>query len=433
MRDLAARLRSIVRHDAERTNPAAPAIRELTYVPDIDGGRDVERTAADLGGAVHRSSHGSCVRVDRVWTADERHGRKTMAECLIDHAAPIALFDPRLSTHSSWAERIVFFDIETTGLSGGAGTLAFLAGCGWFEGEDFRVRQFFLSGPADERPMLDALSEIFGEASLLVTYNGRAFDVPVMEMRWAFHRLAPPTDDLPHFDMLPPARRLWGEGECTLSALERSLAGVHRLGDVAGFEIPTRYFQFLRTGDPGAVEGVLAHNRHDVASLAVITSHALALARGGPDACQSAEEQLALARMYERADDEQRATQAYELASAADDRGIRRQALAGLAVLRRRARRYDEAAAAWQDVLALSAPDEPTPLGRRAAEALAIHHEHRAHDLLAARRYAEALGADASGRAADEARHRLGRLDRKLATRAARDEQRLTRDDGSAL
>jgi uncharacterized protein YprB with RNaseH-like and TPR domain len=429
MRDLAARLRSIVKQDAERANPTAAPIRELTYVPDIDGARDVERTAADLGGSVHRTSHGSCVKVDRVWAAAERHGRKAMAECLIDDAAPIALFDPRLSTHSSWANRVVFFDIETTGLSGGAGTLAFLVGCGWFEGEDFRVRQFFLSGPNDERPMLDALSEIFADASLLVTYNGRAFDVPVMEMRWAFHRLAPPTDDLPHFDMLAPARRLWGEGECTLSALERSLAGVHRLGDVAGFEIPTRYFQFLRTGDPGAVEGVLAHNRHDVASLAVITSHALALARGGPEACQSAEEQLALARMYERANDEERAAKAYELASNADDRGIKRQALAGLAVLRRRAHRYDEAAAAWQDVLALSVPDESTPLGRRAAEALAIHHEHRAHDLIAARRYAEALGADGSGRAADEARHRLGRLDRKLANRAKREDAGLLTPD----
>ncbi len=344
-----------------------------------------------------------------------------MGECLIDGGAPIALFDPRLAAHASWADRVVFFDIETTGLSGGAGTLAFLAGCGWFEGEDFRVRQFFLSGPADERPMLDALAGIFGDASLLVTYNGRAFDVPVMEMRWAFHRLAPPTGELPHFDMLAPARRLWGEGDCTLSALERSLAGVHRIGDVPGFEIPTRYFQFLRTGDAGFIEGVLEHNRHDLVSLAVITSHALALARGGPDACRSAEEKLALARLYERAEDGERAARAYEIASNAGDRAIRRQALAGLAVLRRRERRFDEAAAAWQDVLALSPADDATRLGRRAAEALAIHHEHRARDLVTARRYAETLGADASGRAADEARHRLDRLNRKLSNRAKRD------------
>ncbi len=449
MRDLATRLRAIVKHDAERAHPAPEpeALRELTYVADLDGARDVTRTAADLGGVVHETAHGSCVAVDRTWSADDWHGRKRVGACVVDGAAPIALFDPRLQTHASWAERVVFFDIETTGLSGGAGTLAFLAGCGWFEGDDFRVRQFFLSGPADERSMLDALSEIFGNASLLVTFNGRSFDVPVMEMRWAFHRTAAPTDTLPHFDMLPPARRLWGESreargtravgesrDCSLGSLERSLFGVRRHGDVPGFEIPTRYFQFLRTGDAGVVEGVLEHNRQDLVSLAVVTAHALGLARGGAEACDAPGEQLALARLYERAGDSARAANAYELAAATSDRIVRRQALAGLAVLRRREHRYDESAAAWQDVLDLSENDA-TPLGRRAAEALAIHHEHRARDLMTARRYAETLGADASGRAGADVRHRLERLNRKLRGRAMRDENvlALTRgvDDGA--
>ena len=102
-----------------------------------------------------------------------------------------------------WANRVVFFDLETTGLSGGAGTLAFLAGCGWFEGESFRVRQFFLGSPSGEQAMLRALGSIFDEASLLVTFNGRSFDVPLMETRWAFHRTDAASDGLPHFDMLP--------------------------------------------------------------------------------------------------------------------------------------------------------------------------------------------------------------------------------------
>lgn len=425
MRDLAARLRSIVKQDAERdrANPPSPALRELTYVPDIDGGRDVARTAADLGGEVHETDHGACVAVDRVWPTDAWHGRKQIGGCAMDAGAPIALFDPRLVAHQAWADRVVFFDIETTGLSGGAGTLAFLAGCGWFEDDGFHVRQFFLSGPGDERPMLDALAGVFARASLLVTYNGRSFDVPVMEMRWAFHRLDAPTGALPHFDMLPPARRLWGWGEsdCSLSALERSLFSVHRHRDVPGFEIPTRYFQFLRTGDARTVEGVLEHNRHDLVSLAAVTSHALALARGGPEACDSAGEQLALARLYERAEDSSRAARAYELAATMGESEVRRQAMAGLAVLRRREGRYEEAAAAWQDVLELSPYGEPTALSRRAAEALAIHHEHRARDLETARRYAETLGAASKGRMASDARHRLERLNRKL-SRAKRDE-----------
>jgi uncharacterized protein YprB with RNaseH-like and TPR domain len=111
--------------------------------------------------------------------------------------------------NDGWWRRLVFFDIETTGLSGGAGTLAFLCGVAWFDDEGLRVRQFFLSGPSGEKAMLAGLADVFRDASLLVTYNGRTFDVPLMETRWAFHRAAAPTDGMPHFDMLPPARRLW--------------------------------------------------------------------------------------------------------------------------------------------------------------------------------------------------------------------------------
>jgi hypothetical protein len=421
MRDLAARLRSIVKQDAERarSTPASAPLRELTYVPELDLARDVSRTAADLGGVVHRVGSSSCVAIDRVWAGDAWHGRKQIQACAPDAASPIALFDPRLAAHAAWADRAVFFDVETTGLSGGAGTLAFVAGCGWFEDDGFHVRQFFLSGPADERAMLDALADVFASASLLVTFNGRSFDVPVMEMRWAFHRLEAPTEALAHFDMLPPARRLWGatEADCSLSSLERSLFGVHRYLDVPGFEIPTRYFQFLRTGNPATIEGVLEHNRQDVVSLAVITAHALSIARGGPEACDSAGEQVALGRLYERIGEPARAVAAYELAANASDRAIRRQALAGLAVLKRRERQYDAAAAAWQDVLDLSMLEPSSALARRAAEALAIHHEHRARDLHTARRYAETLGATAKGRMASDARHRIDRLDRKLTGR----------------
>jgi hypothetical protein len=349
--------------------------------------------------------------------------------------------------------------------------IAFLVGCGWFEPDcGFTVRQFFLTGPAGERALLELLEGIFAQASLLVTYNGRTFDLPVMDMRWAFHRRDTPTLGLPHFDMLPPARRLWGRvspaerqtrplargypfGErdtprgsglpyskrdapkgsglpfggrdptpsCSLSSLERSVLGFHRLGDVPGFEIPTRYFQFLRTGDAAAVEGVLEHNRHDLISLAAVTSHALWLGREGPEACRQSGEQIGLGRLYERAGDEARAARAYEMAAArADDRETRRQALARLAVLMRRGDRHEEAAAAWEGVLgpaAAAGADARQPLSvleRRAAEALAIHHEHRVRNPLEAKRYASLLKTRSVSGPQQDVEHRLGRLARKI-------------------
>ena len=433
MRDLASRLRHIVRQDREAQGKAP---RDLTYTAPLEGGHAAERVAEALNGTVHSVGTSACAVFERVWDSTDWHGRRPVGSYAIDGELPIGLFDARVAALPEWASRVVFFDVETTGLSGGAGMLAFLVGCGWFEDGGFRVRQFLLGSASGERALLDALASIFDEASLVVTFNGRTFDLPLMETRWAFHRTASPTDDLPHFDMLPPARRLWGRktdvgprfranspemtpgvSSCSLTALERSVLGFHRVDDVAGFEIPLRYFQFLRTGEAALIEGVLEHNRLDLVSTAAVMAHALGLAREGPDACRDEREQLGLGRLYERAGDRDRAVRAYELAAREtnDDRQVRRHALARLAAILRQEARFDEAADAWHGVLALA--ESQTAVGtleRRAVEALAIHHEHRARDLASARRYAQTLRSAATGRARVDADHRLGRIDRKL-------------------
>ena len=425
MRDLTARLREIVRRETATPAPAAPApLRELTYVPETPAVDTFEPPGRDLGG-VPIDDRGGCLQIDRRYDAGRSHGRRPVEAWRPAAGAPIGLFDRRVGQVDDWARRIVFFDIETTGLSGGAGTLAFLAGCGWFDEDGgFTVRQFFLAGPSGERPMLEALGRIFDDASLLVTYNGRTFDVPFMETRWAFHRATAPTDDLPHFDMLPAARRLWGrrdlarpDGEgCSLTALERRVIGFHRHQDVPGFEIPARYFQFLRTGEASLVDGVLEHNRHDLLSLAAVMSQALWLVQEGPEACREPCEQLAVGQVYERAGELERAAAAYRIAARLGDADVQRPAWARLAVMHRRARRYDEAAAAWQHVLDLVPASRRmlTPLERQAVEALAVHHEHRARDLDRARGYAEALGAASTGRHRVDSERRLRRIARKL-------------------
>lgn len=428
MRDLTARLRDIVTREGRSPAADGPATRELTYVADVAGIESADVPAALMAGAVPIDGASTCLQIDHRYDATLSHGRRAVASYQPNPTAPVGLFDARLAGVSDWARRVVFFDIETTGLSGGAGTLAFLAGCGWFDDDGgFTVRQFFLAGPSGERPMLEALGRIFDEASLVVTFNGRTFDVPFMETRWAFHRSAAPTDDLPHFDMLPPARRFWGnrhgirrDGEgCNLTALERRVLGFHRYGDVPGFEIPARYFQFLRTGESGLVEGVLEHNRYDLLSLAAVMSHALWLAQEGPEACREPSELLALGHLYERAGESEKAAAAYALAARQGGIEVQRVAWARLALLHRRARRFDQASLAWQRIVDAIAPGrrDLAPLERQAVEALAIHNEHRARDLDRAREYAEALGAVSTGRSAEETARRLGRIRRKMAGR----------------
>jgi hypothetical protein len=437
MRDLRSRLREIVRREAStpaqadgaRRDESYPSpLRELTYVPEPAADAPVHDIARGLGGVVLDST-GACVVLERRYPGDRSHGRRRLESCVPGPGAPLGVLDPRVADTPEWWRRVVFFDIETTGLSGGAGTVAFLAGCGWFDDDGFTVRQFFLAGPSGEQPMLEALGRVFEQASLLVTYNGRTFDVPFMEMRWAFHRRVAPTDELPHFDVLPVARRFWAQPErvgsdaegCSLSALERRVLGFHRVGDVAGFEIPARYFHFLRSGDASVVEGILDHNRHDLVSLAVVMAHALWLAQEGPAACREPWERVALGRLYERAGDLSAAAQAYEMAVPGADAEVQRQALARLALLHRREARYDAAARAWEGILNLIPRSRRalTSLERRAVEALAIHHEHRARDLSRARLFAERLESQATPREQPDVERRLRRLSRKLQKKEA--------------
>jgi len=368
------------------------------------------------------------------------------------------------SGSSTLQGRLLFVDLETTGLAGGAGTYAFLVGCGWFEGAMFRVRQFFLSSFAAERGLLEDVADTMGASGALVTYNGKTFDLPLIDTRFLFHRMSAPHSGLPHLDMLHIARRLWrsqspdhssmGAGErsapvpCSLTLVERAVLGHVREGDVPGFEIPSRYFHYVRTGDARPLDGVLEHNRLDLLALAMLTARAAQLLEGGAAGAHTPREALGLGRLYERGGmiAEARAcfARAAGVAPPAFALRIARPALTGqvaqhpdpggggtdglsecvdpstlaealraFGVLCRRERRYTEAADAWRRVLALRGC--PVFIVKEATEALAVHHEHRLRDLIAARRFAmQALQFSASTTRVQALHHRLARIDRKL-------------------
>jgi hypothetical protein len=188
--------------------------------------------------------------VDRTYAPGYRHGRVALADCL----PPESGIWPRLGllryagsertrpTADRESGKLLFLDLETTGLAGGAGTYAFLVGCGWFDGALFRLRQFFLADFGAERALLESVADLAAGFACVVTYNGKTFDLPLIETRFVLQRMLTPFADLPHVDMLHPARRLWREddGECRLTTFERALCGHERDGDVPGFEIPSR-------------------------------------------------------------------------------------------------------------------------------------------------------------------------------------------------
>jgi uncharacterized protein YprB with RNaseH-like and TPR domain len=165
----------------------------------------------------------------------------------------------------------LLLDLETTGLAGGTGTVPFLIGVGYFEEDSFKVQQFFLQDLAAEAMMLKEFQALCAEKKFhsVITYNGKGFDVPLLETRFALNRLRFPLAELPHLDFLFSARHLWKHKyeSCRLYHLALEHLGASRSEDIPSEEIPWRYFQFLRTGDFSLVEPIIYHNQEDILSL----------------------------------------------------------------------------------------------------------------------------------------------------------------------
>ena len=311
----------------------------------------------------------------------------------------------------------VFLDTETTGLAGGAGTAAFLVGVGFVEGDRFRVRQYFMRDYHEEPALLHALAEDLGRFRQLVTFNGKMFDVPLLDARYRLNRVRFPLGEVLHFDLLHPARRLWRARleSCRLQALEAELLGLLRVGDVPGEQIPQIYFDYVRRRDARALARVFEHNRQDIVSLAALAVLACQWVEEGraedPRDVYSLARVLERARLYERSDAEYRRTLAL------DPGPLRGAALMRLAARARRAGEPAIAAALWEE-----AAESGELLALRE---LAVHHEHRRREPGAAlevvdralRWLEDAVSDDPRGqRLATDFAKRRGRLLRKLST-----------------
>lgn len=315
----------------------------------------------------------------------------------------------------------VFLDTETTGLAGGTGTYVFLVGLATWGGGGLRVTQYFLGDLAAEAAFLAAVREALAGAGQLVTFNGRTFDLPLLETRYLLSRAPWWGAEVPHLDLYPLARALWRArvADCRLTTLEAALLDLDRGDDLPGSEMPRLYFRYLRSGDPRVLPRIFAHNRWDLVALAALAARAEALLTG-PDPRHDPREWLGAARWLERRDPA-RSARFYEAALGADLPGPAR-ARAGwrLGRLWRRAGRLDAAQALWTDVVQA---DPAPPLGLLVD--CAKLREHHARDYRGALALTRAALARAETETSEELRplvlealhHRARRLERRLARR----------------
>ena len=187
--------------------------------------------------------------------------------------------NPRLFPGMEYRDfgNLLFYDLETTGLSGGAGTIAFLAGFGWIEKNKLIINQYFLHDFPGEIDFLLLINELLVPGKILVSYNGKSFDHPLLRTRFLMKGLK--LQELPEIDLLHTARRLWKSRlpSCRLGTIENSILGIHRVGDIPGIEIPDIYFNYLKNGKDNVnnkrLVGVFKHHLQDIKSLAGLLAH----------------------------------------------------------------------------------------------------------------------------------------------------------------
>ena len=289
-------------------------------------------------------------------------------------------------------EKWLFLDTETTGLSGGTGTYAFLIGLAWWNSGGLQVEQLFLRDFSEEHSLLHELAARIAERPVLVTFNGKTFDWPLLENRFTMTRAIPVPKLAAHLDLLHPARALWKLrlGSVRLMDLERQVLdaerlGLHRHNDVASALIPRYYFDYLRGGCPDPLADVVKHNQMDLRGLAALFGkiNSLLDERGSLEAEKSLD-LFGLSRYLERRGERERAQAACSQAlNAGLPAEFRLRARSELALLAKRKGEWEAAVEIWQEL----ARDPKN--GLDACEQLAIYYERRLKDCERALEFAQ--------------------------------------------
>ena len=296
-----------------------------------------------------------------------------------------AMLIPGASPQKLDFSKIAFVDTETTGLSGGSGVCAFLVAIGYLSPDGFVVDQYLMNDFPAEPEMLRRVIEKLEGFDVIASYNGRSFDIPLLDTRFLLNSMRTQLAGRPQLDLLHPSRRIWKHRlrDCSLKSIEANVLDFWRIDDIDGWLIPETYFEFLRTGDRELLEPVISHNQLDVLSLAFIAQIILAAVEE-PEQAQFAYglDWFGLGTLFEKHREMEEATRCFERAMELDlPEEARPKCMRQLSLTHKRKGDWDSAVTIWNEETDVD--DEAHNLF--ALEELAKYYEHRTRDLDGAR------------------------------------------------
>ena len=332
-----------------------------------------------VGGKLVDGKDGQFLLVRTEYPVEHLHGHTELGAALESDPEHLAFFGNDETLVECNLEKTFFVDTETTGLSGGSGTVAFLIGVGRFQDGLFVLDQCFMRDYDDEEPMLEYLAERFAGCETVVSFNGKSFDLPLLRTRFVQNRQRFRLDGTMHLDLVHTARRFWKRrlSDCSLGNLEREVLGVRRVGDVSSALIPQLWLQYLHTRDARPLQGVFYHHRMDILSLVTLVGMlSRQLRRDDGTQFDHVEDQLSLLRAHFR----QRQYDKVVLLGRAfleqdNIDTMRRECLEMMGLACKRTARFAD----MQETLERWHRDFPADA--QAAMELAKHHEHRTRDL----------------------------------------------------
>jgi uncharacterized protein YprB with RNaseH-like and TPR domain len=350
-----------------------------------------------------------------------RYGEMTLADILDIPTYPAHLLSKDERLKELDFKKALFLDTETTGLTGGTGTFAFMVGLGFFHEDRFSIYQFFMRDYSEERASLSLLKDMVDSFQFLVTFNGRQYDIPLLETRFILSRIISKIREIPNFDLLYPSRKIWkGTYEnCRLVTLESKLLGVERTDDIPSEWIPYLYFDYIQTRDARKIQQVFYHNQMDILSMVALAGR-IHLVYHDPQAARPRKgiEHFALGRLFWEHGQREKAIPCFEIALKRCADELSWDVMKWLSMAFKKTGQGEKARSLWEEMAGWSYKRDVFPYVE-----LAKYHEHRLKDWERAINYVdEALGLISSHqpREVELLRHRRRRLEQKKGSNLAR-------------